>query len=227
MNAHLRMMGQKITDCFGFMRAQVVANDVNGLLWSLAGDQIFQKRNELRTGVAVAGLSDHFPALGIRSRIERQRSMAVVFKAVSFGATGRKRQNRIQAIQRLDGTLFVDTEHRGAQWWLEVQANDVGRVLFKLRIGAGHVAAQSMGLDSGPSPHASNPAVRNAQMSSQLYLSQKLEEIEDAATRQVFLDAVAHGSVISWQHINLLGEYDFSDEKLQDNVGIRPPKLTP
>ena len=60
-----------------------------------------------------------------------------------------------------------------------------------------------------------------------LYLSQKLEEIEDAATRQVFLDAVAHGSVISWQHINLLGEYDFSDEKLQDNVGIRPPKLIP
>jgi Tn3 transposase DDE domain len=59
-----------------------------------------------------------------------------------------------------------------------------------------------------------------------LYLSQKLEEIEDAAT-QVFLDAVAHGSVISWQHINLLGEYDFSDKKLQDNVGIRPPKLTP
>jgi hypothetical protein len=28
----------------------------------------------------------------------------------------------------------------------------------------------------------------------------------------VFLDAVAHGSAISWQHINLLGEYDFSDE---------------
>ena len=49
---------------------------------------------------------------------------------------------------------------------------------------------------------------------------------EDAATRQVFLVAVAHGSVISW-HINLLGEYDFSDEKLQDNVGIRPPELTP
>jgi hypothetical protein len=28
----------------------------------------------------------------------------------------------------------------------------------------------------------------------------------------VFLDAVAHGSVIPWQHINLLGEYDFLDE---------------
>jgi hypothetical protein len=36
----------------------------------------------------------------------------------------------------------------------------------------------------------------------------------------VFLDAVAHGSVISWQHINLLGEYDFSDEKLQDSFEL-------
>jgi hypothetical protein len=26
--------------------------------------------------------------------------------------------------------------------------------------------------------------------------------------RQVFLDAAAHGSVIPWQHINLLGEYE-------------------
>ena len=31
--------------------------------------------------------------------------------------------------------------------------------------------------------------------------------------------------VISWEHINLLGEYDFSDEKLRDSVGIPPPKI--
>jgi len=39
------------------------------------------------------------------------------------------------------------------------------------------------------------------------------------------LQAVANGSVVSWQHINLLCEYDFSDDKLQDSVGIKPPKL--
>jgi hypothetical protein len=33
--------------------------------------------------------------------------------------------------------------------------------------------------------------------------------------------------MISWQDINLLGEYDFSDEKLRDSVGIRPTKLAP
>ena len=42
---------------------------------------------------------------------------------------------------------------------------------------------------------------------------------------EAFLDAVAHGSALSWQYINLLGEYDFSDKDLQDSVGIRLPKL--
>ncbi len=31
--------------------------------------------------------------------------------------------------------------------------------------------------------------------------------------------------ITGWQHINLLGEYDFSDDKLQDSVGMKPPKL--
>src|SRR5690349_19496802 len=59
-----------------------------------------------------------------------------------------------------------------------------------------------------------------------LYLSQKLEEIKDTASREALLDAVAHGSAVAWRHLNLLGEYDFSEEKLRDSVGIRLPKLT-
>ena len=47
------------------------------------------------------------------------------------------------------------------------------------------------------------------------------------ADREAFLDAVAHGSAAAWRHFNLLGEYDFSEEKLRDSVGIRLPKLTP
>ena len=30
-----------------------------------------------------------------------------------------------------------------------------------------------------------------------------------------------------WGHFNLLGEYDFSNEKLQDNTGVLPPKSAP
>jgi len=39
-----------------------------------------------------------------------------------------------------------------------------------------------------------------------LYLSQKLEEITDAESREALLDAVAHGSAVAWRHLNLLGE---------------------
>lgn len=31
-------------------------------------------------------------------------------------------------------------------------------------------------------------------------------------------------SVISWGHINMLGEYDFSEEKMKDSIGILPLK---
>ena len=58
-----------------------------------------------------------------------------------------------------------------------------------------------------------------------LYLSQKLAETDDLERREALLQAIANGSVVSWQHINLLGEYDFSDDKLEDSMGIKPPKL--
>ena len=58
-----------------------------------------------------------------------------------------------------------------------------------------------------------------------LYLIQLLADTSDADKRAVLLDALRSGSIISWQHINLLGEYDFSEEKLQDTVGIQLPKL--
>ena len=58
-----------------------------------------------------------------------------------------------------------------------------------------------------------------------LYLSQKLKQITDTESREALLDAVAHGSTVAWRHLNLLGEYDFSAEKLRDSVGIRLPKL--
>jgi hypothetical protein len=31
--------------------------------------------------------------------------------------------------------------------------------------------------------------------------------------------------VVAWQHINMHGEYDFSNEKLADSLGLADPKL--
>ena len=37
--------------------------------------------------------------------------------------------------------------------------------------------------------------------------------------------AIKNGSIATWRHINLHGEYDFADEELRDSVGLSPPEL--
>jgi hypothetical protein len=38
--------------------------------------------------------------------------------------------------------------------------------------------------------------------------------------REALLTALKQGSIVPWHHLNLHGEYDFSEEKLQDSVGL-------
>jgi hypothetical protein len=51
--------------------------------------------------------------------------------------------------------------------------------------------------------------------------AQKIAEEQSGEQRQTLLAAVRNGSVVTWQHITLHGEYDFSYEKLQDSVGLQ------
>lgn len=48
-----------------------------------------------------------------------------------------------------------------------------------------------------------------------LYLNQRLFQALPAE-RQALANAIAHMSPVSWQHINLQGEFDFSDEELSN-----------
>ena len=50
-----------------------------------------------------------------------------------------------------------------------------------------------------------------------LYLNQYLFQAP-AAERQAVADAIAASSPVSWQHINLHGEFDFSEEALKDSL---------
>ncbi len=53
-----------------------------------------------------------------------------------------------------------------------------------------------------------------------LYLSKKLKEEKSIPKKIEMIKAIKNGSVVTWQHINLHGEYDFSEEKMQDSVGL-------
>ena len=57
-----------------------------------------------------------------------------------------------------------------------------------------------------------------------LYLARQVKKAPDAEARDNLLRLIAAHSPMSWAHINMLGEYDFSEEKLRDTLGIIPLK---
>jgi len=57
-----------------------------------------------------------------------------------------------------------------------------------------------------------------------LWLTRKLATTDSAQARQALLNDMRSRSPMSWEHVNMLGEYDFSEEKLRDALGILPPK---
>lgn len=57
-----------------------------------------------------------------------------------------------------------------------------------------------------------------------LYLSRVLADEKNKERRAVLIEAIRNGSVITWAHFNLHGEFDFSDERMVDSMGLTPPK---
>ena len=57
-----------------------------------------------------------------------------------------------------------------------------------------------------------------------LYLTQKITLAKSEEERKRLLDIIETHSPQSWASFNMPGELDFSDEKLQDTVGVLPPK---
>lgn len=57
-----------------------------------------------------------------------------------------------------------------------------------------------------------------------LYLSQELASENNEERRAELIEAIRNGSVATWKHFNLHGEFDFSDERMVDSVGLAVPK---
>ena len=93
--------------------------------------------------------------------------MAVVLKAMSFGPAWRKGQNRIQAVQGLDSTLFVYAKDGGMIRRGKIKADNVGGLLLKVGILAQHVTAQPVRLKAVASPNPRNGHVIGAELGGQ------------------------------------------------------------
>jgi len=60
-----------------------------------------------------------------------------------------------------------------------------------------------------------------------LYLSRELATEKNEDRRTQLLEAIRNGSVATWAHFNLHGEFDFSDDRMVDSIGLTLPKNLP
>ncbi len=57
-----------------------------------------------------------------------------------------------------------------------------------------------------------------------LYLSRELDAETNKERRAELIEAIRNGSAATWKHFNLHGEFDFSDERMVDSMGLSHPK---
>jgi hypothetical protein len=88
--------------------------------------------------------------------------MTVIFKPVALGAAWTQRQNRVEPVQRLNGTLLVDAKHCGVLRRIEVKTNNIGSFRFEIRIVARHVTLQPMRFYLSFPPHPVNQVLADA-----------------------------------------------------------------
>ncbi len=113
------------------------------------------------------GLAEYLPGRSVEGGIKRKGAVAKVFKPMALGTPGRKREHRIEAIQGLDGALFIQREDRGVGRRLMVEADDVGGLGFEIGVIAGHVATHPVRLNPGPLPDPGDHGVAHLEMTRQ------------------------------------------------------------
>jgi hypothetical protein len=167
MHADLRVLGQKVVNEFGFMGREIISDNVDLASEGLGGYDLGQKVDELGAGMPLSGLAKDFSASGIKSRVKGKSSVAIILKTMGFGPAGRKGQNRIQAVQGLDRTLFVYAKDGGMIRRSKIKADNVGGLLLEVRILTQQVTAQPVRLKAMASPNPRNGHVIGAKLGRQ------------------------------------------------------------
>ncbi|MEW6558175.1 MAG: Tn3 family transposase [Elusimicrobiota bacterium] len=58
-----------------------------------------------------------------------------------------------------------------------------------------------------------------------LYLSQRILEAKSKKQKQNIINTLKNGSIVVWQHVNLQGEYDFSEKTLKKSIKFNIPDI--
>ena len=134
-----------------------------------------RKATNSAAGVARGGLAQHLAGLRVERRVQRQRAVAVVLKAVPLGAPGRQRQHRIEPVQGLDRRLLIHAKHRRMLRRIHIQPDDIGRLGLEVRIVRAPCSDRSDAGLSRLAPHPRHHHVADPEVLASLRVLQWVE----------------------------------------------------
>ena len=162
----------------------------------------------------------------------KETTASDIFRRLNSYSRQHSLYKAMKAFGQIMKTLFIlryidDLELRQS---IEAQLNKVELAnRFTRAIAVGNTREYTQGAKEDQEiAEACNRLIKNSIICwNYLYLTRKLGQTENIEAREKLLKTIATHSPIAWAHINMLGEYDFSDEILQDSTGILPPKWSP
>ena len=78
--------------------------------------------------------TEHLAVGSVEGGEQRRRPIPFVVMGPGLAPSAFERQARLRAIQSLDLTLLIQTQHQCVLRWVQVQTYDIGQLLGKLRI---------------------------------------------------------------------------------------------
>ncbi len=168
MQPHSRVCLQKLGDPRGFVRREVVRNDMDLQARGLIGDEVHQEGDELLGSVSVGRLAKDFARLRIERSVQGERAVSVIFEAMPFRPPRRQRQHRILSVQRLDRGVLIHTKHGRMLRRIQIQPDDIGRLRLEVRVVGGQIALQAVGHEPMLGPHAGHPHVADPELRGEL-----------------------------------------------------------
>ena len=123
-----------------------------------------QEAEKLATSMSSMQPTDYLACGDIECCKQRRRSVPHVVVRAALGHPGGHRQDRLSAIQRLDLALLVYTEHNRFRRRIEVEADDVARLLDELRIRRELEGLLPMRLKAEGAPDTRNRRLRKLRL---------------------------------------------------------------
>ena len=102
---------EKLLNPLGLVGREVIGNEMDLLAARLIGDDRGEEGDKLLAGMTRGSFAYHFAIASVKRGVQRKGAVAVVLKTMALEPPRRQWQNRIEAVQGLDGGLFVDAKH--------------------------------------------------------------------------------------------------------------------